>query len=121
MEIRHKKTFLFGKNGLSYNWMAINSKEELIDFLTLNRTQLKEWGVIRLGLFGSFVRREQSEQSDIDLLVEFEKSKKTFDNFMDLAWFLEDNTQRKIDLLTPESLSPHIGPKILKDVEYYAL
>ncbi len=43
---------------------------------------------------------------------------KTFRSFMDLAFFLEDIFGRKVDLLTPEALSPHLGPKILAEVEY---
>jgi len=48
----------------------------------------------------------------------FESGKKSFDNFMNLAFFLEDLLERKVDLITTESLSPYIGPKILREVEY---
>ncbi len=58
------------------------------------------------------------DQSDVDILVDFDPSKKTFGNFMNLAFFLEDIFGRKVDLVTTESLSPHIGPRILDEVEY---
>jgi predicted nucleotidyltransferase len=56
--------------------------------------------------------------SDIDFLVELKKEKKTFRNFMALIYFLESLFQKKVDLVTDQSLSPHIGQHILKSVEY---
>jgi len=50
--------------------------------------------------------------------VEFESELKTFVNFMDLCFFLEDLFERKVNVLTPESLSPIFGDKILPEVEY---
>ena len=80
-----------------------------------------EYGVSRLGLFGSFVRNEQDEKSDVDFLVEFENGKKTYKNFIRLAYFLEELVGRRIELLTPESLSPYMRPHILREVEYVQL
>lgn len=74
----------------------------------------KRFYVKRIGVFGSFARGEQKETSDVDILVEFEKP--TFDNFMNLAFFLEDLFQRKVDLVTPNSLSPYIGPHVKNEV-----
>ena len=85
--------------------------------LQKNKAVLEQYGVKQIGLFGSFVRNEGTEESDIDFLVDFEKEKKTFDNFMDLAFFLEDLFQRKVEVVTPQGLSPYIGPRILKTVE----
>ena len=89
--------------------------------LDKNRSHIRTFGVKRIGLFGSFVRGEQNPDSDIDLLVEFEIGRKTFDNFMELSFFLEEVLQNKVELVTVESLSPYIGPHILKEVEYAAL
>ncbi len=97
------------------------SKEDILKTLRENRRQFERLGVHRLGIFGSFVRGEQKTDSDIDLLVEFKPGEKTFDNFMDLSSQLEILLQRRIELVTAESLSPHIGPKILKEVEYVTL
>lgn len=91
------------------------------EVLTLLRTagpSLTALGVKRLGLFGSFVRDEQDPDSDVDILVEFEPRLKTFDNFLALATFLEELLGRDVELVTPESLSPYLGPKILTEVEY---
>jgi len=56
----------------------------------------------------------------VDLLVEFKTGRKTFDAFIQLAFLLEDLLERRVELVTPESLSPHIGPHILKEVKYVA-
>ena len=100
---------------------TIKTKQEIFNLLYQNRYQLRKLSVKRIGIFGSFVRGEQSNSSDIDLLVEFEPQKKTFDNFMELSFFLEDIIKNRIDLVTKESLSPYIGPHILKEVEYASL
>jgi hypothetical protein len=98
--------------------MQVQSKEEIINQLRSSRSVIGNFGVHRFGLFGSFAKGSQEGKSDVDLLVEFEPGRKSFDNFMNLAFFLEDLLGRKVDLVTPESLSPHIGPKILAEVEY---
>lgn len=98
--------------------MQVQSKEDLLRQLTDNHAAIGNFGVHRYGLFGSFAKGAQDSESDVDLLVEFEPGRKSFDNFMNLAFFLEELLGRKVDLVTPESLSPHIGPKILAEVEY---
>jgi hypothetical protein len=99
----------------------VQTKEQIFALLQQHGAQLKNFGVKRCGLFGSFLREQPSAISDVDLLVEFEPGQKTFDNFMHLAFFLEETFGRKVDLLTPESLSRHIGPKILREVVYAAI
>ena len=96
----------------------IERKSDLFALLAKHREELREFGVKRWGVFGSFARGEQSNRSDVDILVEFEPGKKSFDNFMQLAFFLEQQIGRRVELVTPESLSPHIGPHILREVEY---
>jgi uncharacterized protein len=99
----------------------IKTKRDILDVLDKNRSHLRALGVRRIGLFGSFVRGEQRPDSDIDLLVEFNPGQKTFDRFMELSFFLEEVLQHRIELVTVESLSPYIGPHILREVEYAAL
>lgn len=101
--------------------MDIATKTELLALVANHRRDLERLGVKRLGIFGSFARGQQNAASDVDVLVEFAPGCKTFDNFMHLAFYLEDLFGRKVDLLTPESLSPHLGPQILREVEYVAL
>ena len=100
--------------------MAVG-KQEVLNIIGNHHKEIRDLGVRRYALFGSFIREESTEQSDIDILVEFEPGQKTFDNFMQLAFFLEDLLGREVDLVTVESLSPYIGPHILKEVEYASL
>lgn len=99
----------------------INTKEAILAKLQENQATLIEYGVRKIGLFGSFTRAEQHPASDVDLLVEFEPGQKTFDNFMGLAFFLEEMLERPVELVTTEALSPYIGPHIVKEVEYVTL
>lgn len=94
------------------------TKEKAFSLIEKYKERIKALGVRRIGLFGSFVRGEQHKESDVDLLVEFEPGQKTYDNFIQLSFFLEDLMQRRVELVTPESLSPYIGPHILNEVEY---
>jgi uncharacterized protein len=96
----------------------VKTKRDAVARIRGNQAELRRYGVKRMGLFGSFAREQQKSGSDIDLLVEFEEGEKTFDNFMRLCFFLEDVLQRPVELVTPESLSPYIGPHILAEVEY---
>ena len=92
----------------------INDRKELEQLLRSREQTLRALGVRRLGVFGSFVRGQQTSNSDVDLLVEFEAGAKTFDHFMGLAFLLEDLLGRRVEIVTPEALSPHIGPRILR-------
>jgi predicted nucleotidyltransferase len=96
----------------------VNTKLDILNILDEHWDRLRALGVKRIGLFGSFVRGEQRPDSDIDLLVEFEPARKTFDTFNELCFFLEEILQRRIELVTVESLSPYLGPHILREVQY---
>ena len=95
------------------------NKDGIMQKLVANRHKLATaYGVSRIGLFGSYVRNEAGQNSDIDLLVDIKKEKKTFNNFLSLNYYLEELLGNKVDLITTQSLSPYIGPHILKTVEY---
>lgn len=97
---------------------AVTNKESLLLLLKEHGPQIRAYGIQRLGLFGSFVRdREIHTKSDVDFLVDFTSGQKTFRNLMNLGYFLEDLLGRKVELVTRESLSPYIGPHILKEVQ----
>jgi len=74
--------------------------------------------VSSIGVFGSFARGEGREESDVDVLVEFEEGFKTFDNFMDLKYYLEEIFSRNVDLVTVNALKPQLKDVILQDVIY---
>ena len=99
----------------------VNNKQELLRILSEQGRKIFTFGVKRIGLFGSFVHETQKPDSDVDLVVEFETGQKTFENFMQLSFFLEKLLQRRVELVTRESLSPYIGPHILAEVEDVSL
>jgi predicted nucleotidyltransferase len=99
----------------------VKTKQDIFSVLQQNRLRLRALGVKKIGLFGSFLRGEQRPDSDIDLLVQFEPGQKTFDNFIELSFFLEELLQHRTELVTVESLSPYLGPLILREVEYAGL
>ena len=90
---------------------------EIIDILRKHKEILRKYRVKRIGLFGSFSRNESTDQSDIDFIVDFEE--KSFDNFMELSFALEDLFKRKIDLLTDKAISPYILPFVKNDIYWY--
>ena len=94
------------------------NKEEILKMIKGNKGKIKEFRVKRIGIFGSFVRDTATEKSDIDIIVEFEEGKKNFENFINLAFFLEELLGKEIDLLTPDSISPYIRPYIENEVIY---
>ncbi len=101
--------------------MSAQTKEELVAAIRSHGNQIKAAGVRKLGVFGSFVRREHTPESDVDILVEFDPAQKSFDNFMRVSILLEDLFDRRVDLVTTESLSPYLRPHIIKEVEYVHL
>lgn len=100
------------------NQVKLHTKQDLLAALSANREAIKSYGVNSLGFFGSFSKGTVNDQSDVDLLVDFVPKKKSFDNLMDLSFFLEDLFGRKVEIVTPQSLSKFIGPHILKEVQH---
>jgi hypothetical protein len=94
------------------------TKKDVVSIIRRHQDKIKAFGVKKLGLFGSFVRNEQNIESDIDLLVEFEEGQKTFDNFMQLSFLLEELLKWPVELITVESVSPYLRPYITQEVEY---
>jgi len=102
--------------------IPVVNKTSLMQQLAMHQNEIKSFGVKELGLFGSFAKDTAIHpKSDIDFLVEFEQGKKTYDNFMELSFYLEELLGRKVELVTAQSLSKYIGPHILKQVQNVAL
>lgn len=95
------------------------NKEFILSEMKQQKRELQNLGVVRIGLFGSYVREEQTEKSDIDILLEFEPEKENFDNYMTVYDILENLFRNeKVEIVTKNGLSPYIGPQILKEVIY---
>ena len=93
-------------------------KQEVLTTLKKNKNKLKKFGVKKIGLFGSYSKETQNKGSDIDFVVEFEEGQKSFDNFMDLKFFLEDLFNKEIDLVTRESIKQEFKDSIMESLEY---
>jgi len=93
-------------------------RNTILEFLEKNTKQINKYGVKKIGLFGSFVTEKNTYNSDIDVLVDFETGKKTFDNYMDLKFFLEDKLKRKVDLVIEKNIKPELKKEILSTVKY---
>jgi len=96
----------------------VQNKHDVIDLIKSDSNNLAGFGIIKIGLFGSFIHGTQSDDSDVDLLLEFQKGKKTYRNFINAAEALEKLLGRKVEVLTPESLSQYIAPHIQRNIEY---
>ncbi len=77
----------------------------------------EKYGVLKIGVFGSFSRGEEVGDSDIDILVEFDKDIDIFE-YIDLRDFLSENLSRKVDLVTKDAIKPLIKDDIMKEVIY---
>ncbi|MBC7892583.1 MAG: nucleotidyltransferase family protein [Sphingobacteriaceae bacterium] len=100
---------------------SVHTKEQVFDRVYSHRATIRQFGAARLGLFGSFVRGQQKEDSDVDLMVEFEAGKKTIHNLLDLADYLESLLARKVDLLTWEGVAGFVQKYVATEIEYVAL
>jgi hypothetical protein len=97
----------------------MTTKENIIAILKSHKSELSKYGVSTIGLFGSYLRNEQSTNSDIDLLIDFDPDKENFDNYMAVYDLFEELFKNeKIEIVTKNGLSKYIGPKILNDVMY---
>ena len=92
--------------------------DQILKKLEENKEKIRSFGIKRLALFGSYLKNEQKEGSDIDFLVEFEQDKKTFDNYFGLKFFLERLFNCKVDLVIKEVIKEEIKPHILEDIKY---
>ena len=90
------------------------TSKEIMGRLRKYNDVLENFGVKKIGLFGSFVRGEQKKNSDIDFLVEFKIA--TFDNYMGLRSDLAKKFRQKVDLVSIKALKERIKPYILKEV-----
>ncbi|WP_319506225.1 nucleotidyltransferase family protein [uncultured Methanolobus sp.] len=78
----------------------------------------ERFGVRKIGIFGSFARGEASDKSDVDILVEFNEGEKTFDNFMELKFYLEELFERDVDLVIETAIKPRLKNYIMREAVY---
>lgn len=92
--------------------------EKIIKILKGHKEELKlKYGIRELGIFGSYVRGEEKESSDIDILVDFEHDVRlSLLDFIELEIYLSDLLGIKVDLVDKQALKPKIGRQVLNEV-----
>lgn len=94
------------------------NKNEIIVFLKENKPYIEQqFGVVRIGLFGSYVRGDAHEDSDIDIAVEM-RDEHIFRNFFSLERYLKDHLKKEIDLGIMETIKPLVRQRVLKEIIY---
>ena len=79
---------------------------------------IERFGVKKVGVFGSFAKGEEHRGSDVDILVEFKEGQKTFGNYMELKFYLEELFGREVDLVIETAIKPRLRGQILKEAVY---
>jgi predicted nucleotidyltransferase len=90
-----------------------SNKQTILNTLTANEARIKAFGVRSLSLFGSCARGEETAESDLDFVVEFER--KSFDAYMDLKFLLEDLFGKRVDLVLSDGIKPRLRAAILRE------
>ncbi len=93
------------------------NREQTIERLAGCAAEVRALGVDRLALFGSVLRGQAKADSDVDLLVQLAPGAKSYSRFFALSELLEARLGRRVELVTPEALSPFIGPRILAEAQ----
>lgn len=92
---------------------------EIVTYLKNNKSFLYDrFGVIRMGIFGSYIKDMQTKSSDIDMVVEFQNDRKNIHSFLNLKRFLEKELSRKVDLGFEHSLKPIVRENIKDEIIY---
>ena len=95
------------------------TKQDILEYFSSKKDELyKKYGLVKVGLFGSFARDEQSSNSDIDLAIELEKDKKSLHTFLGLKRELESAFKRKVDLGIEKTIKPIAKKFIEKEIIY---
>jgi uncharacterized protein len=90
--------------------------DSIMEFLRQHRDELRQMGVRKIGLFGSYARGEQKTHSDLDFLLTMDNL--TWTRWMDVWNFLEDNLGVDVDLVPESDLRPELRPQVMAEVCY---
>lgn len=96
------------------------SSGEILHFLKENKSYLREhFHCSEIGLFGSFARNEQTDESDIDILVVFEpETANLYDIELELKHYLENTFHREVDICSKKWIKPFFKSLVLKEALY---
>ncbi|MES2329981.1 MAG: nucleotidyltransferase domain-containing protein [Bacteroidota bacterium] len=94
----------------------VKTKEDIIRLLIENKQQIERFGIQRIKLFGSFLHNEQHPMSDVDLLVYYKESPKTWDRICEIDLFFEKLFRRKVDVINRKTVNKYMRPFILASI-----
>ena len=93
-------------------------RNDIMNFLATHKDEFFDsYGVVKIGLAGSYARDEAIAGSDIDIIVSIQSENK-FRSFFELLHHLEDFFEQKVDMATEASLKPRIRETVMKDIRY---
>lgn len=108
------------KKNLNFGTEQMIQKEDILAFLREQKENLfSEFQLVKIGLIGSFARNEGTDESDIDLIVEFQpNTENLFEKKSEIKSLVEKEFHREVDLCREKYLKPYIKSQILKSVIY---
>jgi predicted nucleotidyltransferase len=98
----------------------MHTQKQILDFISKNKSFLnQQFHVSKIGLFGSYARNEQTENSDIDLIVDFEEdTNNLYDIKIELKKFFKENLNINVDICREKYIKPFYKTRIIKETIY---
>ena len=95
------------------------NKEEILNYLKEHKVELRgKFGVVKIGLFGSYSIGADTEESDIDICVVLDKKYKKLRNYLELERWLSKAFGKKVDLGIEDTIKPIVKKQIEKEIIY---
>ena len=94
------------------------NREDILKYIRQHKEEISQFGVERIGMFGSYARGDNSINSDVDILVKFGETSSPFYSYFNLKNYLQDNLQLEVDLCREEDIRKEFREEILRSVIY---